>query len=362
MDSIRHYGLTAASQLSQQLETLHQSTGISSSQFGAPVEVYTPTRIEELALDKWRRESLTYVISYHRKISRKMLQVNKLKETSQKGLLTADLACLNLRPYQWPASMTKEDTGRYDSLHAESIIKALAAIQTDRLEKLTMDLEAFKGAYADHKLVTECMEKLGTICPRVIKYDAYKLHLLDGLARDILQTEVSNPPKPLPTPTIPSAPDAMESQQELLAEMRAMRAEMKALKSHIGRNKTLNPTSAHHKPFPPRSKANIAQKVRSPSVSYDEDRPFTLVKRGRSKSPKNWDRAGKGPQQNSTPTSKGSRSKGSREESLTSRTTRQSPSLHKNRNSRSPSPYPALTTVRTSNDGVGNRRGKGKHL
>ena len=137
MDYLRHYGLTPLSQQSNSSNEFNNMTDISSSH----VVAYNPTKLEAEALNKWKVDSLHFMLSYHRKIAKKSQQVKKLQDTATKGNLTMDLACLGLRPYQWPKSMSAEITLHLDHAHSSSIKKLLIDIQNDRLKYLIEDLK-----------------------------------------------------------------------------------------------------------------------------------------------------------------------------------------------------------------------------
>ena len=355
MDYIRFYGSQAVSQQNIQPDELNNMTDTSSSH----VVAFQPTKLEAEALNKWKLDSLHLVLSYHRKIAKKAQQLKKLSETSLKGHLTMDLACLNLRPFQWPKSMSAEYTRELDSAHANSINKALIAIQMDRLEKLERDLESFKTEFSDQELINTCRGKLQVACPNVFKSDDLVHRLTEGLTRDILQSEISHQQKPQTIPAPPLTSNVMDSRHDFQDVIKEMRAEIKALQAEIGRNKTSKSLSSPRKSTPTRGNP---QKSNVPKKSDNDDHTYQTVRYGRSKSPKNVDRVGKGPQKNSTRTSTGSVSQESREASPLSRTTRQSRSLQKNRNSRSPSHSNDPTIDRRSQEGGKRGKGKGKHL
>ena len=176
-------------------------TDISSSH----VIAFNPTRLEADALNKWKTESLHYVLAYHRRLAKKEQQVKKLLESTNKGHLTMDLACLSLRPYQWPKSMSVDTIQQIDHTHSESITKLLQSIQTDRLKMLVQDLSEFKVEFSDENLFSNCKETLKTLCPNVTQHEDILNRLTEGLSRDILQTEISHPTKPQTAPTPPIA-------------------------------------------------------------------------------------------------------------------------------------------------------------
>jgi len=246
MDYIRNYGTQTLSQQTTLSNDYTTMTDISSSH----VIAFNPTRLEADALNKWKTESLHYVLAYHRRSAKKEQQVKKLLESTNKGHLTMDLACLSLRPYQWPKSMSVDTTQLIDHTHSESIKKLLQSIQTDRLKALEQDLSDFKVEFSDDNLISNCKETLKTLCPNVIQHEDIVARLTEGLSRDILQTEVSHPTKPQTTPTPPIAVNPLESRHDFLDEMREMRAEIRALAAKIGGKKTSNPSPAPRKPSP----------------------------------------------------------------------------------------------------------------
>ena len=220
-------------------------------------------------------------------------------------------------------------------------------------------MKTYQDEFADCVLINTCRERLKDLCPNVFQHTDLVDRLAEGLSRDILQSEISRSTKPPPTPTPPVASNPLESRHDILDEMREMRAEINALRGEIGRNKTSKPTSAPRKPSPTSGKA---RKTRTAQDSDNDDHTYTTVRYGRSKSPKNGGRDGKGPQKTSTRISTGSGSTASREVSPSSRTPRQNSSLQKNRNSRSPSHSPDPTIERRSQAGGKKGKGKGKHL
>jgi hypothetical protein len=255
--------------------------------------------------------------------------------------------------------MSAEVTLQLDHAHSSSIKKLLIDIQNDRLKYLIVDLKTYQDEFADGELINTCKERLKDLCPNVFQHMDLVDRLAEGLSRDILQSEISRSTKPPPTPTPPVALNPLESRHDFLDEMREMRAEIEALQDQIGRNKTSKPTSAPRKPSPAPGKA---RKPRTPPDSDNDDHTYTTIRYGRSKSPKNGGRDGKGPQKTSTRISTGSGSKESREVSPSSHTPRQNYSLQKSRNSRSPSHSNDPTIDRRSQEGGKRGKGKGKHL
>ena len=246
MDYIRHYGTPTLSQQSTQSNEFHSMTDTSSSH----VIPFNPTNLEKEALNKWKIDSLHHVLSYHRKIAKKEQQVKKLAETTSKGHLTMDSACLSLRPYQWPKSMSAEVTQHLDHTHSEAITNIVKSIQSDRLKMLVKDLSDFKVEYSEENLIIYCKETLKTICPNVIQHEDIVDRLTEGLSRDILQSEINRSTKPPPTPAPPISSNPLESHHDFLDEMREMRAEIKALQAQIGKTKTPTNKSNPRKPSP----------------------------------------------------------------------------------------------------------------
>jgi hypothetical protein len=115
-------------------------------------------------------------------IAKKEQQVKKLTETTSKGHLTMDLACLSLRPYQWPKSMSVETTQHLDHTHSEAITKVLQSIQSDRLKMLVKDLSDYKVDYSEENLIIYCKETLKTICPNVFQHEDVVDRLTEGLS------------------------------------------------------------------------------------------------------------------------------------------------------------------------------------
>jgi hypothetical protein len=255
--------------------------------------------------------------------------------------------------------MSAEVTQHLDHTHSEAITNIVKSIQSDRLKMLVKDLSDFKVEYSEENLIIYCKETLKTICPNVIQHEDIVDRLTEGLSRDILQSEINRSTKPPPTPAPPISSNPLESHHDFLDEMREMRAEIKALQAQIGKTKTSTNKSNPRKPSPTPGKSS---KAKTPESSDNEDHTYTTVRYGRSKSPKNVDRVGKGPQKTSTRISTGSGSMESREVSPSARTTRQSRSLQKGRNSRSASPSNDPTIARRSQDGGKKGKGKGKHL
>ena len=141
--------------------------------------------------------------------------------------------------------------------------------------------------------------------------------------------------------------------------MREMRVKIKALESELAKTKHSTPSSDHKKAPPTRATANKSPKTRAPSSDEDDDRSFTLVSRGRSKSPKNGGRVGKALQNKSPQPRKRSDSVEWQEESPSSRKARQNSSLPKKSNLRFESPQRNPTTAAGSKLGYGNQKGKG---
>ena len=172
--------------------------------------------------------------------------------------------------------------------------------------------------------------------------------------------------KPPSIPTPATRADAMDTNHAMEDEMRDLRQLVAGLQKTINHlkapspstvPKNLNNSRAQGKPKA-KTNAKVTKNFISPDHEDVDDPPFTLVNRGRSRSPKNESRVGKGPYQRESHQNR-SRSPRSRTESHSSRNARQNNSLSKAANSHSSSQKRGPTIDREfSRDGK-TRKGKG---
>jgi hypothetical protein len=301
----------------------------------------------------------------HRKINHKSIMVDKLQSNTDDSVLSKDLACLTLRPFQWPSSIDPLTTQHANEKYTSAMAKVVEDIQVDRLKLLKKDLVDFKSANTDEILRDRCLQDLVEKCPTIIQHTTHVKQLLLGLEKDITLMELpkSKPPS-IPTPA--AREDAMDTNHAMADEMRDLRQLVAGLQKTINHlkaprpstvPKNLNNSRAQGKPKA-KTNAKVTKNFISPDHEDVDDPPFTLVNRGRSRSPKNESRVGKGPYQRESHQNR-SRSPRSRTESHSSRNARQNNSLSKAANSHSPSQKRGPTIDREfSRDGK-TRKGKG---